>query len=217
MKLTHTLYLLGLSCLLFTGCFSLHSGAYVSSVSLTQPNYQYVKTVNGKAEAIYFLGFGGLNKNKLISDAKENMYSNAGLTTNQDIANVVVSEKMTSLFLIGFVKEITLTGDVIEWTTSQPLNPRGQLQASTNTTIEENILKNKAIKSYKNCDGKIFTKYNSIEDVKIGDVVLLSGATEYGIVTMKNDLVLTIEVFDESGKVKSYNQNYDMVKVVNCN
>ncbi len=216
MKLTHILYLLSLSCLLLTSCFSLHSGAYVSSLSLTQPNYKYVKPVSGTVQATYFIGIGGLNKNELMSEAKEKMYANAKLKTNQDIANVVLSEKVTSLFLIAVVKEVTLTGDVIEWNTENTLTPRKQGFYNHQNKTLNNDTKRLKIESYKNCEDKYFSKYKSEYEVKIGAVVDFESSFSYGIITERKGQILTIETYTPEGNSQTHNINFKDVKVLNC-
>lgn len=216
MKLKHTLYLLCLSSILFTGCFSLHSGAYVSSVSLTQPNYKYIKPVSGTVQATYVIGLGGLNKNKLMSEAKEKMYANAKLQINQDIANVVLSEKVTSLFLPVLTKEITLTGDIIEWTNENTLIPREKGFSSLYNQGLTNEAKIKKIESYKNCKDKYFSKYKSEFEVELGAVVDFESSFSYGIITDRKDETLTIEAFTSTGGSQSYQENYQNVKVLNC-
>ncbi|WP_431471849.1 hypothetical protein I5168_11460 [Nonlabens sp. SCSIO 43208] len=86
-----------------------------TEVVLTQNNFKVIDIVKGESEASYFLGFGGLNKNGLVAEAKAKMLASAQLEgTSRTIINEVVEVKRSGIFFIKKYKVI-VSGQLIEF------------------------------------------------------------------------------------------------------
>ena len=81
--------------------------------------YKVIKSVSGKAKAVYVLGFGGLSDGaKTLNDSSyKDMVHNAQLESNQAIINVT-SESRIAVFPFVLVRTIHTTGTVIEFTSN---------------------------------------------------------------------------------------------------
>jgi hypothetical protein len=66
-----------------------HEGTLISNASIT-PSSELVGYASGEAETSIVLGFGGLNTQTLIRDAKQNLYLNHPLKKGQAYANMGV-------------------------------------------------------------------------------------------------------------------------------
>lgn len=100
----------------FSSCLAVHSGSMANSAALSSANFSYVKqNVSGVASATYFLGIGGLKKQSLVNDAKNNMTINSPLRENQALTNLTVNFKTTSY--LGIVQTMTcfVTADIVEF------------------------------------------------------------------------------------------------------
>ncbi|MDR1402790.1 MAG: hypothetical protein LBJ60_03695 [Tannerellaceae bacterium] len=118
-----TIYLLFLLSLLFTGC-GFHNGltrnlnGNNTQVVLSERNFRVVSAVQGTSEAIYILGIGGMSKSSMIADAKAQILQQADMIGKpRALVNEVVEEHTTS-FLIGFRKRVTVTAQVVEFTSA---------------------------------------------------------------------------------------------------
>ena len=82
--------------------------------------YKVIKSVSGKAKAVYVLGFGGLSESaKTLNDSSyKDMVYNAQLKSNQAIINVT-SESRVAVFPFVGVRTIHTTGTVIEFAPSE--------------------------------------------------------------------------------------------------
>lgn len=104
-----------------TSCASHHGlpknhNQNTTEVVLTKNNFKVVSMVKGEAEATYVLGFGGLSKNGLVSEAKAKMLANAGLEgTARTVINEVVEVKTSGLFFVSKYKVI-VSAQIIEFT-----------------------------------------------------------------------------------------------------
>ncbi len=103
--------------IIFSSCFALHGGNMSDSAALSSGNFSYVKyNMKGEATATYFLGIGGLAKNALVAEAKQQMLSSNSLGSNQALVNVTVNYKYSFFFLM-IVRTVTctVTADVVEF------------------------------------------------------------------------------------------------------
>ena len=98
-------------------CSAVHSGAMENSASLSSANFSYVKqNIEGKAQATYVLGIGGLAKETLVNEAKQKMLAENPLKDNQTLANLTVNYKRSYyLGLIYSTVKCTVTADVVEF------------------------------------------------------------------------------------------------------
>jgi PBP1b-binding outer membrane lipoprotein LpoB len=98
--------------LVFTSCASHHGlpknyNQNTTEVVLTKNNFKVVSLIKGEAEATYIFGFGGLNKNGLISEAKAQMLENSGMVgSSKTIINEVVEVKRSGFLFVNKYKVI---------------------------------------------------------------------------------------------------------------
>ncbi|MGQ1948787.1 DUF6567 family protein [Geofilum sp. OHC36d9] len=98
----------------FSGC-AVHSGYMNSSASLSQANFSYVNTnISGTATTLKLFGFGGLGKQAIVAEAKENMLMDYRLKPNQTLANITVNWK-TGFYFFAITNSCTVTADVVEF------------------------------------------------------------------------------------------------------
>ena len=87
-----------------------------TEVVLSKNNYKIIERVYGEAEARYVLGFGGMKRNGLISEAKAKMLENANIEgTSRAIINETVELKHSLVFLTR-TQKVIVTAYVIEFT-----------------------------------------------------------------------------------------------------
>ena len=97
---------------------AVHVGDFNCSTSIQNSNFLIIKPVYGFASANYFLGLGGLSKDRLVFDAKENLYANAKLQKNQVLANVVVDNRYLYLLPPLYIQHrVYLSADIVEFST----------------------------------------------------------------------------------------------------
>jgi hypothetical protein len=112
--------LLSVATLLLSSCAATHSGNILNSTALSAPNFTYVKrNIHGKSTATYFFGIGGLKRQALVEDAKQDMlFTESGsiLNENQALANVTINFKNTYI-LFGLYVKVTCTigADVVQF------------------------------------------------------------------------------------------------------
>ena len=69
-------------------CSAVHIGSMENSASLSSANFSYVKqNLEGKAQATYVLGIGGLAKETLVDQAKKKMLADNPLKNNQTLVS----------------------------------------------------------------------------------------------------------------------------------
>lgn len=99
---------------LFSSC-AFHGGYMANSASLGRANFSYVhRHATGSATASYVFGFGGLAKNALIDEAKQNMLQSTPLADNQALANITVNMKGSYFYVYNTVT-CTVTADIVEF------------------------------------------------------------------------------------------------------
>jgi hypothetical protein len=115
-----TLLCLFIATLLISGCAATHTGNILNSTSLSSPNFTYVKrNLQGKSTATYFFGIGGLKRQALVEDAKQDLLfteSGSVLGDNQALANVTINFKNAYL-VFGLYVRVTCTigADVVQF------------------------------------------------------------------------------------------------------
>ena len=98
---------------LASGC-AFHTGMMNNSASLSENNFKLVKYAKGQASTTKIFGIGGLSKDGLVAEAKNNMYQNYPLRDGQTIANVTVDFKQT-IFIVVIKTKVTVTADIVEF------------------------------------------------------------------------------------------------------
>ncbi len=98
-------------------CSAVHSGIMENSASLSSANFSYAKqNIQGKSQATYILGIGGLAKETLVNEAKQKMLAENPLKDNQTLANLTVNFKKSLYFgLIYSTVKCTVTADIVEF------------------------------------------------------------------------------------------------------
>lgn len=98
----------------FSNC-AMHTGYMQSSAVLNSNNFSYLKRdVQGTASCTYVLGIGGLNKNALVNEAKQNLLKNFDLQANQALVDITVNWKKT-YYLFVTKNECTISASVVEF------------------------------------------------------------------------------------------------------
>ena len=99
--------------LLLSGC-AFHNGFLTNSFSITNPDYRIVKYAFGRAHTTTVFGIGGLDKEALVLQAKQNMYNMYVLEKGQAFANFTVDQKMSFYFIV-WTNQITVSAEVIDF------------------------------------------------------------------------------------------------------
>ena len=100
-----------------SSCAAVHSGYMSNSAALGSANFSYVRqNIKGEATATYIFGIGGLAKETLVDNAKQQMIASNPLKSNQTLANLTVNFKSSMYFgLIYKTVKCTVTADVVEF------------------------------------------------------------------------------------------------------
>lgn len=103
--------------ILFTSCMAFHAGSTSGSAALSSANFDYVqKNITGSSSAVYIFGFGGMAKDRMVSQAKDDMLKKHPLQSNQALANVTVDVKNTLIFGTVYRQfTVNVTADVVEF------------------------------------------------------------------------------------------------------
>ena len=109
------LFLLLILSILLTGCGAVLGGSFSGSAALSQKNFSYIRNVKGSSQATYILGIGGLSREGLAKEAKEEMLSKTPLKDNQAIANVTVDYKTSNFLGIYATVKCVITADIVEF------------------------------------------------------------------------------------------------------
>jgi hypothetical protein len=92
----------------------LHSGYMSDSASLNSGNFTYSKmNAKGTSTATYVFGFGGLARETLVNDAKQNLLAFNPLQGNQALSNITVNFKMVTYAGIYSKTTCTVTADIV--------------------------------------------------------------------------------------------------------
>ncbi len=114
MKRLNVLFFVVIISFMLSGCAT-HMGYMNSSAALGDNNFTYAqKHISGSAKTTYILGIGGLGKEALVDEAKQNMLANYELKPGQSIANITVNWK-TSFFFVVWSAKCTVTADIVEF------------------------------------------------------------------------------------------------------
>ena len=101
---------------MLTSCASALTGTMSSSASLSDKNFSYAQqNVQGKAQATYVLGIGGMNREAIVNEAKQNMLANTPLKSNQALANLSVDFKYSNFLALVTTVRCYVTADIVEF------------------------------------------------------------------------------------------------------
>lgn len=99
-----------------TSCMATFNGAINNSTALSSANFTYAEVnVEGKADATYILGIGGLDRHSLISEAKQDLMSKHNLKAGQSLANIITNYKTSYYLGLVTVVECTVSADIVEF------------------------------------------------------------------------------------------------------
>src|SRR5690554_2287325 len=101
------------SVFIFGSC-AFHSGMMTSNASLSGNDFEILSIESGTAKTTHIFGFGGLNHQALVFEAKKNMYRSSPLKKGQAFANVSVDFKR-SYFPIVRTTYVTITADLVQF------------------------------------------------------------------------------------------------------
>lgn len=93
-----------------------------TNVNLERANYRVVGTVEGKAEATYILGIGGLSRKAIEANAHADMLKNADMKGAQAVVNISTEEKFRGLAPFYIKRETTARGQVVEFSAPRPVH-----------------------------------------------------------------------------------------------
>ena|ERR1700722_15852669 len=102
---------------LLSSCAASHWGYMTTNGALNTNNFSYVRqNVKGEATVTYILGIGGLSRETLVSDAKQQMLLFNPLKSNQALVNLTVNFKISN-YLFYLFRSVTCTvmADVVEF------------------------------------------------------------------------------------------------------
>ena len=98
------------------GSCAFHMGTIQNSAVIQSNNFNYVKrNVKGTSAAHYVLGLGGLSKNELVAEAKQDLMSQNKIKDNQTLVNITVGWKRTIIYPFVISNRCTMTADIIEY------------------------------------------------------------------------------------------------------
>jgi len=98
---------------MFSSC-AMHTGIGMSNASLSQNNFKMVKYATGDVKTTKIFGLGGLGKQAMVAEAKQELLANYPLQDGQALANMTVDFK-NSFFFIVIVTKCTVTADVVQF------------------------------------------------------------------------------------------------------
>ncbi len=99
-----------------SSCAATLYGTMSDSASLNSNNFIYVKrNVQGKSQATYVFGFGGMKRDAIVAEARANMLTNTSLKDNQAISNLSVDFKKSTFFGIVNTIKCFVSADIVEF------------------------------------------------------------------------------------------------------
>jgi hypothetical protein len=99
---------------IMTSSCGMHHGMGMSNASLSENNFKMVRYAQGSVKTTKIFGLGGLAKNALVAEAKEQMMSSYPLQDGQALANMTVDFKTSIIFFVITTK-VTVTADIVQF------------------------------------------------------------------------------------------------------
>lgn len=195
------LFYLAVSCVfMFTSC-AFHRGQYVSTAMEKPVTYKDIAI--GVSQTRKFLGMGGVSKDALLFEARQNMLRNRPIINGEELNNITIDFK-TVYYPFGQKTKITMIADVVEVKDS----------LSQVTFTQHYLDKTAAIKAQKKSN-KVASNQatTSIELFKLGDTIITKKHYRATIVSFdgpKNNRV-TIQYFTKRGDFKTEQLKTDQI------
>lgn len=99
--------------MMFSSC-AMHTGIGMSNASLSQNNFKMVKYAKGDVKTTKVFGLGGLGKQAMVAEAKQELLANYPLQDGQALANMTVDWK-TGFYFFVVVTKCTVTADIVQF------------------------------------------------------------------------------------------------------
>ena len=109
------LILLFVFSIFITSCATLHSGYLTGVAPAVKNNFKYVGNVFGKAQATYILGIGGLLREGLVREAKNNLIENNPIQDGQTLVNFTVDTETSYYLGIILTQRVIVSADILEF------------------------------------------------------------------------------------------------------
>ena len=191
---------LKLLCLLISpiclsSCVTTFQGNFFQSgFSINDSDFKIIRTEQGKTKATYIFGIGGNLHDGLILEAKQDLYKKCKLEKNQQITNITTDVRNSNIFYpIIITQTVTISADIIEFyprnaslsadNTTSPTKSaspadsvsasHSQIETATESILEKNYV-NKTLYAVKTSKEVKVMKYNSMNEVNVGDYVKVS-------------------------------------------
>jgi len=203
---------------------------YPSNVEFNQPNFIYIKTIKGSAEATFnAFGWDKEKSDGLVNEAKKNMYLRHPLKANQVPTNVTVDilkvGEPNSLAKNGISLtkvRVIITADIFEFYKGDgPIQEfNSEIKNKINDSNSKNIdkkIENKTIIQDNNSNAKKgeFSKINMKPNV--GDVLYFEDFYNQGskiqgkVSRVSNSSWVTLEYLDKKGRTKTKNIAFNLL------
>ena len=102
--------------ILISSCSAYHGGYLTNSASLSSGNFSYVKmNVKGTSTTTYVIGVGGIAKETLVNNAKQDLLTSNPLQNNQDLVNLTVNFKTSYYLGIVITVKCLVAADIVEF------------------------------------------------------------------------------------------------------
>lgn len=126
---------------LLSSCASHFGNMGTGSSYLTNGEFSIDGLAIGKAKTTKVLGFGGLNKDALVLEAKKDLFNSTFLSKNQAFGNFTVDYKY-SFFILVFITEVTVSYEIINFepNNNKPKIDVGLLIPSSEEPLDAKLL-----------------------------------------------------------------------------
>jgi len=199
------------SCAMHNG-LTYNSNTHNTEVVLSKKNFKVVARVKGESKATYILGFGGLSKNALIAEAKEDMLSKADIIGgSKAIINETVEIK-NSFYLIVWENKVTVSANIIEFYNDESEVKTTDLNKKP--IVEPQILKNDGISETSVKNEKVEVSKTENKSFKVGDKVKFNDDTSndinYGKIVELKEKSVVIELLQFGQLVRVEKKNNEV-------
>ena len=101
--------------IMLSSCASFHSGYIAGTAPPVENNFKYVGNVLGSSQATYVFGIGGLLRDGLVREAKNNLIQNTALQDGQTLVNYTVDHKKSYYLAIVWTHKVVVTADILQY------------------------------------------------------------------------------------------------------
>jgi hypothetical protein len=129
-----------------SSCATFHSIPFFLESPAIENNFKYVRGIVGKSQATYIFGIGGLQREGLAREAKNNLLNNNTIEDGQILVNYTIDKETSYYFGFVVTLKIIVSADVIEYDSSELKADRenqkksiikNNLSAETKKRVEE--------------------------------------------------------------------------------